>query len=82
MEKTNNKYDKTKSRKWKLVLLVLLITTFGTFVPPVAAMFLNCKELKILDGSHFVALVSLVVSAYFGINVWQKKIEKNNTKEE
>ena len=72
-------YKKVNSRKWRLTLLILLITTIGTFVPPiVSAWLLDYSEpLSILTGGHFVTLVTLIVSAYFGMNVWQKKIEKN-----
>jgi len=64
------------SRKWKLVLLIILISTIGTFIPPVLSqwIFKDNTTLVILTGGNFVTLISLVVSAYFGFNVWQKKV--------
>jgi len=72
-------YKKINSRKWRLTLLILLITTIGTFVPPIiSTWFLKYSQpLEVLSGGHFVTLVTLIVSAYFGMNVWQKKIEKD-----
>lgn len=76
----NAEYKKTSSRKWKLVLLILLISTLGTFVPPIICAFFNVKEtMSILNGGHFVTLVTLLVSAYFGANVWEKHVLKNQT---
>lgn len=76
MHKDCKEYNKTQSRKWKLVLLVLLITIAGTFVPPVINLiFFKGKELfKILDGTHFVTLITLVVGTYFGANILQKRM--------
>jgi hypothetical protein len=73
--------DGTSSRKWKLVLLILLISTIGTFVPPIISAWLfDLKEpLSILNGGHFVTLVTLIVSAYFGANVWEKHVLKDQT---
>jgi hypothetical protein len=67
---------KKMSRKWILVLLVLAIATLGTFIPPIVSVWVmgNEKPLIILTGSELVALVSLVVSAYFGANVFQKHV--------
>lgn len=71
-------YKKTNSRKWKLVLLILLIATVGTFVPPLlsAWVFGASAPLFILTGGNFVTLITLLVSAYFGANVWQKHVLK------
>jgi hypothetical protein len=77
-EFNGKEYKKTNSRKWKLVLLILLIATIGTFVPPLlsAWVFKASSALFILTGGHFVTLVTLIVSAYFGANVWQKHVLK------
>jgi predicted negative regulator of RcsB-dependent stress response len=32
----------------------------------------------ILNGNHFVTIITLIVSAYFGANVWQKHVLKKN----
>lgn len=71
-----------KSRKWFLVLLITIISTVGTFIPPILSkwVFKENEGLIILSGSHFVTLISLVVSAYFGFNVWQKRIVNEPTK--
>lgn len=77
--------DKKNSRKWKLVLLILLVATVGTFIPPVVSawIFKNPDPLYILTGANFVTLITLIVSAYFGANVLQKHVLKNtNTSEE
>lgn len=76
--------DKTKSRKWKLVLLVLIIATIGTFIPPMVSawLFKAPAILEILTGGHFVTLITLVVSAYYGANVWQKNVLKEQISEE
>lgn len=71
----NGDYTKYQSRKWRLVLLVLLAIILGTFVPPlISAWVFEAEPLIILTGGHFVTLVTLIVSAYFGANIWQKKI--------
>lgn len=80
-----NEYKKTDSRKWKLILLVIAITTLGTFIPPIlsAWVFHDSEVLFILTGTSFVTLISLILSAYLGANVWQKKVlkeEKDKTK--
>lgn len=71
-------YKKANSRKWKLVLLILLVATIGTFIPPLlsAWVFSASSPLFILTGGNFVTLVTLIVSAYFGANVWQKHVLK------
>jgi hypothetical protein len=79
-----NEYNKSQSRKWRLTLLVILLTTIGTFFPTIlsAWVFNADKPLVILNGGHFITIITLVVSAYFGANVFQKKVisEKEKTK--
>jgi len=74
----NSEYQSSSSRKWKLVLLILIVVTIGTFIPPLlsAWVFGASSPLFILTGGNFVTLVTLIVSAYFGANVWQKHILK------
>ena len=74
-------YKKEVSRKWRLVLLILFIGTIGTFIPPlVSTWFFGAKEpLEILGGSEFVTLITLIISAYFGANVLQKYVLKDQT---
>lgn len=68
-------YKKTDSRKWKLILLIIIIATIGTFIPPMLSIwiFKSSTPLVILSGSNFITLSSLVISAYFGSNILQKK---------
>lgn len=78
MKKSNEEYKRTQSRKWKLVLLVILLVALGAFIPPTISMwiFKASKPLVIVSGTELVSLFTLVVSAYFGANVWQKHVEK------
>jgi len=75
---TNGQFVKYPSRKWKLVLLVVILATIGAFLPPLASIWLFCAEkpLVILSGTEWVSIVTMVASAYFGVNVWQKHVEK------
>lgn len=68
------------SRKWKLVLLVVILATIGAFLPPLASVWLLGveKPLVILSGTEWVSVITLSVSAYFGANVWQKHVEKRH----
>jgi len=77
VKKSDYEYQKTQSRKWKLVLLVILLATLGTVVPPVisAWVFGALKPLVIISGTEYVSVLTLVVSAYFGANVFQKHVE-------
>ena len=68
-----------RSRKWFLVLSVFIITTLGVFLPPIisAWLFKAATPLVILTGAEYVSVVTLVVSAYFAGNIWQKKVESD-----
>jgi hypothetical protein len=74
------KYNKFNSRKWKLVLLVLILATLGFLAPPLlsAWVFKAAEALVLITGTEWVSVVTLVVSAYFGANVFQKKIENGS----
>jgi len=65
------------SRKWKLVLLVVILATIGAFLPPLISAWLlgAAKPLVILTGTEWVSIVTLSVSAYFGANVWEKHVQ-------
>jgi Na+-driven multidrug efflux pump len=77
MRRTKAEYRKSQSRKWKLVLLVVVLATVGTFVPPMlsAWLFKSATPLIIISGTEYVSVLTLVVSAYFGANVIQKHVE-------
>lgn len=66
------------SRKWKLVLLVVILATVGAFLPPlISAWLLGAdKPLVILSGTEWVSIVTLSVSTYFGANVWEKHVRR------
>ncbi len=67
------------SRKWILVLLVLAISTLGTFVPPIVSYFCGCDlSIQILSGGNYVTIISFVLSAYMGFNVWEKKVDSDS----
>lgn len=66
------------SKKWRLVLLVVLLASLGTIVPPILSLWLfdAATPLVIISGTEYVSLLTLIVSAYFGANVWQKQVQK------
>ncbi len=66
------------SRKWKLILMVVIFATIGAFLPPLisAWLFGADKPLIILSGTEWVSIITISVGAYFGANVWQKHVEK------
>jgi len=66
------------SRKWSLILLVVIVATIAAFLPPIISAWLlgAAKPLVILTGTEWVSIVTLSVSAYFGANVWQKYVQR------
>jgi hypothetical protein len=70
-------YNKGNSRKWRLTLLCMLLATLGTFVPPLIDVWVfgSSEPLTIISGTEYVSLLTLVISAYFGANVWEKTIK-------
>jgi hypothetical protein len=71
-------YKRYQSRKWQLVIIVMVIATLGLFVPPLVSLwaFKASKALFLITGTEWVSVVTLIVAAYFGANVWQKHVEK------
>jgi hypothetical protein len=69
------------SKKWRLVLLVVLMASLGTIVPPILSIwvFKAVTPLVIISGTEYVSLLTLIVSAYFGANVLQKQVEKDTS---
>lgn len=80
MRKGSREHSRSTSRKWKLVLLIVMLATLGTFLPPIFSMwFLGASApLVILNGTEWVSVIALIVSAYFGANVYQKHVELRN----
>lgn len=82
-EKNGNgfkEYKKGQSRKWRLALLVVMLATFGVFLPPIISLWIleSSKALIILSGTEWVSVITMVVGLYIGGNVYQKHIEKKN----
>jgi hypothetical protein len=71
-------YKKYQSRKWRLVIIVMVIATLGLFVPPLLSLwvFKASKALFLITGTEWVSVITLIVAAYFGANVWQKHVER------
>jgi hypothetical protein len=68
-------YKKTQSRKWRLVLIVIALATIGLFLPPLVSLWVLKADnaLFLISGTEWVSVITLVVSAYFGANILQKK---------
>lgn len=74
---------KNKSRKLVLLYIVLILATVGAFVPPIISWALalagkNSPPFEILGSTEWVSMISLVVSTYFGSNVWEKHVAISN----
>lgn len=71
--------DKTDSRKWKLVLLIVWLSTLGCFFPPLLSVWLfdSLRPLVIISGTEYISLLTLAAATYFGANVLQKKVESD-----
>lgn len=74
---------KQKGRKLALLYVVLGLSTVGAFVPPILVWILTlCGKkvppLHLLGSTEWVSLVTLVVSTYFGSNVWEKHVAISN----
>lgn len=66
------------SRKWKLIMMVVIVATVAAFLPPLVSAWLmgTDKPLVILSGTEWVSVVTISISAYFGANVWQKHVQR------
>lgn len=73
-------YKKTQSRKWRLALLLVMLATFGAFLPPIVSLWIlkSTSPLVILSGTEWVSVVTMVVGLYIGGNVYQKHIERKS----
>lgn len=74
--------DKSKSRKWSLVLLVFWVSVILVSIPPLVSswIFKMASPVIILTGTEFTSLLTLIVSGYMGFNVFQKHVETKNGK--
>ena len=70
----------TTNRKWRLILFVVIIATIGLFAPPLLSVWLfkAVVPLVLISGTEYVSLITLVVSAYFGANVWARQVDGRN----
>ena len=77
MNNCDKNYNKFQSRKWRLILLVIALTFIGAFAPPMLSLWVfgASEALVIISGTELVSLLTLIISAYFGANVWQKHID-------
>ena len=77
MTKNDENYTKFQSRKWRLILLVISLAFLASVAPPLLSMWVfgATEALVIVSGTELVSLLTLIISAYLGANVWQKHIE-------
>lgn len=71
------------SRKLVLLYIVVTLATLGAFVPPIVSWVLalhgsHAPPFEILGSTEWVSMISLVVSTYFGSNVWEKHVAISN----
>jgi hypothetical protein len=72
-----------KSRKLFLLYVVLVLATLGAFAPPLTVWICqicgkNVPPFSILGSTEWVSMISLVVTTYFGSNVWEKHVALSN----
>lgn len=82
-DKINGWLENKMSRKLVLLYIVVALATIGTFVPPIVSWALalagkNTPPFEILGSTEWVSMISLVVSTYFGSNVWEKHVAISN----
>jgi len=75
--------DMKMSRKLLLLYIVIVLSTLGAFIPPIITWALalagkNPPPFEILGSTEWVSMISLVVSTYFGSNVWEKHVAITN----
>jgi len=69
---------KARSRKYTLTLLIFFAATLICVAPPVVSVyFLSQAPLVILSGEAWVTVISMIAGFYFGANVVQKRLVKN-----
>lgn len=82
-DKINGWIENKMSRKLILLYIVVGLATLGAFVPPIISWALalagkNSPPFEILGSTEWVSMISLVVSTYFGSNVWEKHVAISN----
>lgn len=82
-EKFDGWLEMKTSRKLVLLYIVIILATIGTFVPPIISWIMalagkNVPPFQILGSTEWVSMISLVVSTYFGSNVWEKQVAITN----
>ena len=67
-----------------LLLLIIALATLGAFLPPTIVFILTLLLSRpipayiIIGSSEWVTVISIVISAYFGANVYQKHSMMSN----
>lgn len=70
--------EKNKSRKYRFILLVFIAATLMCAIPPILAVFVfKIPPLVILSGGEWITIMSMLGGFYFGANVIQKKLLKD-----
>lgn len=73
------KDTKLASRKYKLAMLIFIMTSLLCAVPPCLSVFVfKATPLIILSGTEYVTILSTLMGIYFSANVYQKKIISEN----
>ena len=65
--------SKLQSRKFWLVVSAFVVLTLLVAAPPLVGLWVLGKPIVVLTGSEYISGLSVVVSAYFAANSWQKR---------
>ena len=77
-KKEQLKDTKFASRKYKLALLIFIVTSLLCGLPPCISVFIfKATPLVILSGTEYVTILTTLMGIYFSANVYQKKIVGN-----
>ena len=76
LKKDTLKDSKFDSRKYKLSLLIFIMTSLMCVVPPCISLFVfkTATPLIILSGTEYVTILTTLMGIYFSANVYEKKI--------
>lgn len=75
LKKDNLKDTRYASRKYKLALLIFIITSLLCALPPCISVFIfKAAPLVILSGTEYVTILTTLMGIYFSANVYEKKI--------
>jgi hypothetical protein len=79
LKKEQKPADKNKSRKYRFIILVFTAATVMCICPPVISVFFlkMANPLVILSGAEWITVMSMLGGLYFGANVIQKHLLKD-----